>query len=138
MRLGRRGALKRLRLGKRSVPNLRLGKRAIPTMRLGKRSWMTPASIRNASPFMGEVSARMKDLLKNKKFLAHLKKLIKKDDTRCKLIKMNLDDTKYFKRTQLLPSLRLGKRAADLCLDSSEDGLELEGGDDPLLPWLSV
>lgn len=108
-------------------------------MRLGKRSWMTPASIRNASPFMGEVSSRMKDLLKNKKFLAHLKKLIKKDDMRCKLIKMNMDDTKYFKRTQLLPSLRLGKRSvADLCIDSSEDGFELERGDDPLLPWLSV
>ena len=102
--------------------------RAIPNMRLGKRSWMTPASIRNASPFMGEVSSGMKDLLKNKKFLAHLKKLIKKDDMQGKLelIKMNLDDTKYFKRTQLLPSLRLGKRTtADLCLDSSEDGFEL-------------
>ena len=136
LRLGKRGALKRLRLGKRSVPNLRLGKRALPDMRLGKRSWMTPASIRNASPFHREVSSNLKDLLRDKEFLAHLKQLIKKDDIHCKLTKMNLDNSQYFKRTQPLPSLRLGKRAAGLCLD--ENGFEFEGEEnDPLLPWIS-
>ena len=141
LRLGKRaafkrGALKRLRLGKRSVPNLRLGKRKIPNMRLGKRSWMTPASIRNASPFHREVSANLKDLLRDKEFLAHVKQLIKKDNMRCKLIKMNLDNTHYFKRTQPLPSLRLGKRASSLCLDGN--GFDFEGEEeDHLLPWLS-
>ena len=141
LRLGKRGALKRLRLGKRAFPNLRLGKRAIPNMRLGKRSWMTPASIRNASPFRQKVSPRMEYLLQDKNFLQHLQRLIKKDDMRCKLIKMNLDATKYYKRTQQpIPSLRLGKRAAtsDLCLDSTGNGYELGGEEDPLLPWLSV
>ena len=136
LRLGKRGALKRLRLGKRSVPDLRLGKRSLPNMRLGKRSWMTAASIRNASPFHREVSANLKDLLRDKDFLAHLKKLIKKDGMRCKLIKMDVDNSHYFKRTQPLPSLRLGKRASGLCLDGN--GFEFEGEEEePLLPWLS-
>ena len=135
LRLGKRGALKRLRIGKRSVPDLRLGKRSLRNMRLGKRSWMTPASIRNASPFHREVSFNLKDLLSNKNFLAHLKQL-KKDNMCCKVIKMDLDNSHYFKRTQPLPSLRLGKRAAGLCLDGN--GFEFEGEEEePLLPWLS-
>ena len=133
LRLGKRGALKRLRLGKRSVPDLRLGKRSLRNMRLGKRSWMTPASIRNASPFHREVSFNLKDLLRDKNFLAHLKHLIKKDNMRCKLIKMDLDNSHYFKRTQPLPSLRLGKRAAGLRFD--ENGFKFEGEEEaPLLP----
>ena len=135
LRLGKRGALKRLSLGKRSVPDLRLGKRSLRNMRLGKRSWMTPASIRNASPFHREVSFNLKDLLRDKNFLAHLKQL-KKDNMCCKVIKMDLDNSHYFKRTQPLPSLRLGKRAAGLRLD--ENGFEFEGEEEaPLLPWLS-
>ena len=75
----------------------------------------------------------MKDLLRDKEFLAHLKQLIKKDNMRCKLIKMNLDNTHYFKRTQPLLSLRLGKRAAGLCLDGN--GFDFDGEEeDPLLP----
>ena len=115
MRLGKQGVLKKpwLRLGKRSLPNLRLGKRGIARLRLLKRSWMTPASIRNASPFLQEVSPRMKNLLKDEKFLAQIKRLIKEENIKCKLIDidMNLDGSRYLKRTlQTLPSLRLGKR----------------------------
>ena len=133
--------MKRLRLRKRSVPNLRLGKRGNDArLRILKRSWMTPASIRNASPFLQEVSPRMRNLLKDEKFLAHIKRLIKKENIAgCKLINMNLDGSRYFKRTlQTLPSLRLGKRTPDLCLDRSENGYKLGGGDEPLVPWVSV
>ena len=103
--------MKRLRLGKRSLPNLRLGKRENERLRLLKRSWMTPASIRNASPFLQEVSPRMRNVLKEEKFLAHIMTLIKKENIRCKLKNMKLDDPRNFKRTlETLPSLRLGKR----------------------------
>ena len=124
--------MKRLRLGKRSDPNLLNDAR----LRLLKRSGMTPASIKNASPFLQDVSPRMRNLLKDEKFLSHIKRLIKKENIRCKLININLDGSRYFKRT--LPNLRLGKRTPNLCLDRSENGFELGGGDEPLVPWVSV
>ena len=73
---------------------------------------MTPASIRNASPFLQEVSPRMRNVLKEEKFLAHIMTLIKKENIRsCKLKNMKFDDSRNFKRTlETLPSLRLGKR----------------------------
>ena len=103
---------------------------------------MTPASIqvKMRDPFLQEVSPRMRNLLKDEKFLAHIKRLIKKENIAgCKLINMNLDGSRYFKRTlKTLPNLRLGKRTPDLCLDRSENGFELGGGDEPLVPWVFV
>ena len=58
LRLEKRGALKRLRIGKRSVANL-----PIPNIKLGKISWMTPAFIKNASTFQRQLSSNLKYLL---------------------------------------------------------------------------